>query len=124
MKKGSHIIFHARTPQQNGVTERKNRTLQEMTRTILNESNVKKYFWVEAINTFCYIKNCVSIRKILNNTPYDSQINRKANISNFHIFGSHHSYIFCRKKVLLSFYQKNLFSLPAQGNNLQKKKSK
>lgn len=73
-------------------------------------------------NTFCYIKNCVSIRKIVNNTPYELSINRKANISNFHIFGSHHSYLLCRKKVLLIFYKRFLFSLPTQGNNLKRSK--
>ena len=47
----SHNLSCARTPQQNGVVERKNRTLQEMARTILEESNVESYFWAEAINT-------------------------------------------------------------------------
>jgi len=67
----SHNFSCARTPQQNGVVERKNRTLQEMARTMINESNVEKYFWAEAINTSCYIINRVSIRKILNKTPYE-----------------------------------------------------
>jgi len=57
----SHNFSCPRTPQQNGVVERKNRTLQEMERTILNESNVEK---AEAINIFCHIFNRVSIRKI------------------------------------------------------------
>ena len=42
-----------------------------MARTMLNESNVEDYFWVEAINTSCYILNRVSIRKVLNKTPYE-----------------------------------------------------
>jgi len=71
-KKGiSHNFSCARIPQQNGVVERKNRTLQEMARTMINESNVEKYFWAEAINTSCYIINRVSIRKILKKTPYE-----------------------------------------------------
>ena len=58
-----------------------------MARTMLNESNVEKYFWAEAINTACYIINRVSIRKILNKTPYELWKNKKPNISYFHIFG-------------------------------------
>ena len=67
----SHNFSCPRTPQQNGVVERKNRTLQEMARTMLNESNVEKYFWAEAINTSCYILNRVTIRNFLNKTPYE-----------------------------------------------------
>jgi len=67
----SHNFSCPRTPQQNGVVERKNRTLREMARTILNESNVEKYFWAEAINTSYYILNKASIRKVLNKTPYE-----------------------------------------------------
>ncbi|KAK2388390.1 putative mitochondrial protein [Trifolium repens] len=83
----SHNFSCPRTPQQNGVVERKNRTLQEMARTMINESNVEKYFWAEAINTSCYILNRVTIRKILNKTPYELWKGRKPNISYFHIFG-------------------------------------
>jgi len=54
---------------------------------MINESNVEKYFWAEAINTSCYILNRVSIRKILNKTPYELWKNRKPDISYFHIFG-------------------------------------
>jgi len=58
----SHNFSCPRTPQQNGLVERKNITLQEMARTMLNKSNVEKYFWAEAINTSCYILNRVTIR--------------------------------------------------------------
>ena len=54
---------------------------------MINDSNVEKYFWAEAINTSCYILNRVSIRKILKKTPYELWRNRKPNISYFHIFG-------------------------------------
>ena len=50
-----HGILHnfsaPRTPQQNGVVKRKNKILQEMTRTMLNENGLPKYFWAEAVNT-------------------------------------------------------------------------
>src|SRR3954470_24926359 len=66
----AHDFSCPRTPQQNGVVERKNRTLQEMARTMINETNMAKHFWAEAINTACYIQNRISIRPILNKTPY------------------------------------------------------
>ena len=42
------------TPQQNGVIERKNMTLVETARTMLNEAKLPMYFWAEAVNTACY----------------------------------------------------------------------
>ena len=66
-----HNFFASRTPQQNGVVERKNRTLKEMARTMLCENNLPKYFWEEAVNTSCYVINRVSIRPMLSKTPYE-----------------------------------------------------
>ena len=42
-----HNFSTLRTPQQNGIVEKKNRTIQEMARTMLNENNLPKYFWTE-----------------------------------------------------------------------------
>ncbi|GJS47892.1 ribonuclease H-like domain-containing protein [Tanacetum coccineum] len=47
----------ARTPQQNGVAERKNRTLIEAARTMLADSKLPTTFWAEAVNTACYVQN-------------------------------------------------------------------
>ena len=47
----THTFSAPRTPQQNGVVERKNRTLIEAARTMLEESKFPTYFWAEAINT-------------------------------------------------------------------------
>jgi len=88
------------------VLQRKNRTLQEMARTMLNESNVKEYFWAEAINTSCYILNRVSIRKVLNKTPYELWKNIKPSISYFHIFGCY-CYILNNKEKLGKFDPKS-----------------
>ncbi|GJW42954.1 ribonuclease H-like domain-containing protein [Tanacetum coccineum] len=49
----------ARTPQQNGVAERKNRTLIEAARTMLADSKLPTTFWAEAVNTACYVQNRV-----------------------------------------------------------------
>ncbi|GJX36447.1 ribonuclease H-like domain-containing protein [Tanacetum coccineum] len=61
----------ARTPQQNGVAERKNRTLIEAARTMLAVSKLHTTFWAEAVNTACYVKNRVLVIKPHNKTPYE-----------------------------------------------------
>jgi len=50
------------TPQQNGVVERKNRTLQELARVMLHVKHLPYYFWVEVMNTTCHIHNRVTLR--------------------------------------------------------------
>jgi len=50
------------TPQQNGVVERKNRTLQEMARTMIHENNLAKHIYEEGVNTTCYVQNRIYIR--------------------------------------------------------------
>ncbi|GJX37144.1 putative ribonuclease H-like domain-containing protein [Tanacetum coccineum] len=62
---------NARTPQQNGVAERKNRTLVEVARTMLADSFVPNTFWAEAISTACYVLNRVLVTKPQNKTPYE-----------------------------------------------------
>ena len=58
MKNGtSHKFFAPRTPQQNGVVERKNRTFVNIARTMIIESNLPQSFWAEAINTACHVTN-------------------------------------------------------------------
>ncbi|GKC68875.1 putative ribonuclease H-like domain-containing protein [Tanacetum coccineum] len=51
----------ARTPQQNGVAERKNRTLIKAARTMLADSKLPTTFWAEAVNTACYVQNRVLV---------------------------------------------------------------
>ena len=88
-KYGIHHNFSApRTPQQNGVVERKNRTIQEMCRTMLNEHNLPKYFWGHAVDTACHVLNRVYLRPSLNKTPYELWNGRAPNISYFKVFGS------------------------------------
>ncbi|GKA77078.1 putative ribonuclease H-like domain-containing protein [Tanacetum coccineum] len=61
----------ARTPHQNGVAERKNRTLIEAVRTMLVESKLPTTFWAEAVNTACYVLNMVLVIKHNSKTPYE-----------------------------------------------------
>jgi len=67
--------------------ERKNRALEEIAITLLNETNLPKYFWADAVNTACYVLNRVLIRPILKKTPYELFKGRKPNIYHFRIFG-------------------------------------
>src|SRR5574338_721645 len=88
-KKGiNHNFSFPRTPQQNGVVEQKNRTLQECARTLLNGTTLPKQFWAEAVATACYVLNRVSIRPLTKHTPYELFNGRKPNISYFRVFGS------------------------------------
>jgi len=82
-----HEFSSPRDPQQNGVVERKNRTLQEMARTMIHENNLAKHFWAEAVNTTCYIENRIYIRHILEKIAYELFKGRRPNISYFHQFG-------------------------------------
>ncbi|KAH9735120.1 hypothetical protein KPL71_017636 [Citrus sinensis] len=82
-----HQFSSPRTPQQNGVVERKNRSIQEMARIMLNENSLPKYFWAEAVNTACYVLNRVLIRPNLNKTPYELWKDKKPNIGYFKVFG-------------------------------------
>ena len=82
-----HNFSAPRTPQQNGVVERKNRSLVELARTMLNDMDLPKYFWADAVNTACHVMNRVLIRPILKKTPYELFNGRKPNISYLHVFG-------------------------------------
>nr|GEZ18154.1 retrovirus-related Pol polyprotein from transposon TNT 1-94 [Tanacetum cinerariifolium] len=84
----SHENSAAKTPQQNGVVERKNRTLVEAARTMLIFSHAPLFLWAEAIATACYTQNRsifidVSIR---HHTSLFKA--KKPNISYLHVFGA------------------------------------
>ncbi|GJX26873.1 putative ribonuclease H-like domain-containing protein [Tanacetum coccineum] len=77
----------ARTPQQNGVAERKNRTLIKAARTMLADSKLPTTFWAEAVNTACYVQNRVLVIKPHNKTPYELFLGRKPALSFMRPFG-------------------------------------
>ncbi|GJT39725.1 putative ribonuclease H-like domain-containing protein [Tanacetum coccineum] len=77
----------ARTLQQNGVAERKNRTLIEAARTMLDDSKLLTTFWVEAVNNACYVQNRVLVIKPHNKTPYELFLSRKPALSFMRPFG-------------------------------------
>ena len=82
-----HEFSAPRTPQQNGVVERKNRTLIEAARTMINEAQLPTYFWAEAVNTACFTQNISLITKPHNLTPFQLFKGKKPTISFLHVFG-------------------------------------
>ncbi|GJS29638.1 putative ribonuclease H-like domain-containing protein [Tanacetum coccineum] len=89
-KKGIKSEFSvARTPQQNGVAERKNRTLIEAARDMLADSLLPTTFWAEAVNTACYVQNRVLVTKPHNKTPYELLLGRPPSISFMRPFVCH-----------------------------------
>nr|GEZ90237.1 retrovirus-related Pol polyprotein from transposon TNT 1-94 [Tanacetum cinerariifolium] len=77
----------ARTSQQNGVVERKNRTLIEAARTKLANSLLPIPFWAEVVNTACYVQNRVLVTKPHNKTPYELLLGRSPSICFMRPFG-------------------------------------
>ncbi|GKB21886.1 putative ribonuclease H-like domain-containing protein [Tanacetum coccineum] len=80
-------IKTARTPQQNGVDERRNMTLIEAARTMLADSKLPTTFWAEAVNTACYVQNRVLVVKPHNKTPYECFQGRTPTLSFIRPFG-------------------------------------
>ncbi|KAJ9542485.1 hypothetical protein OSB04_028991 [Centaurea solstitialis] len=77
----------ARTPEQNGVVERRNRTLVEAARSMLAQSQLPQYLWAEAVNTACYTQNRSIIHRRFGKTPYHVLFDRIPNIDYFKVFG-------------------------------------
>nr|GFB71521.1 retrovirus-related Pol polyprotein from transposon TNT 1-94 [Tanacetum cinerariifolium] len=84
----SHQTFIARTPKQNGVVKRQNRTLVEAARTMLSAAKVPLFFWTKAIATTCFTQNRSLVIPRHEKTPYHIIIDRKPFFKFFHIFGS------------------------------------
>nr|GFA57666.1 Gag-Pol polyprotein [Tanacetum cinerariifolium] len=82
----THETSAAKTPKQNGVVERKNRTLVEAARTMLIFSHALLFLWSEAIATVCYTQNHSIIHQHFNKTPYELIQGRKLDISYLHVF--------------------------------------
>ncbi|GJV83230.1 retrovirus-related pol polyprotein from transposon TNT 1-94 [Tanacetum coccineum] len=85
-------IFHQktvpRTPQQNGVVERRNRTLVEAARTMLIFSKAPMFLWAEAVATACYTQNRSLIHTRHDKTPYELVHNKKPDLTFFRVFGA------------------------------------
>nr|GFC02817.1 retrovirus-related Pol polyprotein from transposon TNT 1-94 [Tanacetum cinerariifolium] len=84
----SHQMSSVRTPQQNGVVERRNRTLVEAARTMLIFSRAPLFLCAEAIAIACFTQNRSIIYRRFNKTPYKLINGRKLDISFLHVFGA------------------------------------
>nr|GEY33736.1 putative zinc finger, CCHC-type [Tanacetum cinerariifolium] len=82
-----HQTSTARTPEQNGVVERRNRTLVEAARTMLLASKLPLFFWAEAIATACYTQNRSIIILTHDKKAYHNINDRKPSIKHLHFFG-------------------------------------
>nr|GEX69764.1 putative ribonuclease H-like domain-containing protein [Tanacetum cinerariifolium] len=80
---------NAKTPQQNGVAERRNRSLIEEARTMLADAKLLVTFWAQAVNTACYVQNRVLVNKAHNKTPYELFNGRTHAIGFLKPFGCH-----------------------------------
>ncbi|GKB03964.1 retrovirus-related pol polyprotein from transposon TNT 1-94 [Tanacetum coccineum] len=85
-------IFHetsvARSPQQNGVIERRNRTLIEVARTMLIYAKAPLFLWAEAVATACYTQKRSIVRLRHEKTPYELLHEKLPNLSFFRVFGA------------------------------------
>ncbi|GJR45484.1 integrase, catalytic region, zinc finger, CCHC-type containing protein [Tanacetum coccineum] len=84
----SHETSVARSPQQNGVVERRNRTLIEAARTMLIYAKALLFLWAEAVATACYTQNHSIIRLRHGKTPYELLHDKPLDLSFFHVFGA------------------------------------
>ncbi|KAI5325793.1 hypothetical protein L3X38_034867 [Prunus dulcis] len=76
------------SPQQNGVAERKNRTVMEMARAMMHEKKISLKFWAEAVNTAVYLQNRSPTSAVDNSTPFEKFSGRKPGVKHLRIFGS------------------------------------
>ncbi|KAI5322684.1 hypothetical protein L3X38_031756 [Prunus dulcis] len=78
----------AYTPQQNGVVERKNRTVVEMAKAMLHEKELPYYLWAEAVHTAVYILNRCPTKALRDKTPFEAYSTRKPGVAHLKVFGS------------------------------------
>ncbi|XP_016679117.1 uncharacterized protein [Gossypium hirsutum] len=75
------------TPQQNGVSERRNIFIMEMTRCMLHEKNLPKGFWGEAANTAVFLQNRISTKAVKDQTPFEAWYGYKPSLKFLRVFG-------------------------------------
>nr|GFA21146.1 retrovirus-related Pol polyprotein from transposon TNT 1-94 [Tanacetum cinerariifolium] len=84
----SHETSVARSPQQNGLIERRNRTLIEAARTMLIYAQASLFLWVEAMASACYTQNRSIVQLRHGKTPYELLRNKLPDLSFLHVFGA------------------------------------
>ncbi|MCO5577608.1 hypothetical protein L7F22_031439 [Adiantum nelumboides] len=100
------------TPSQNGVVERKNRTIMEMARAMLAHASLPRSYWAEACNTAVYIQNRSPTHALQDMTPFQAYYGRKPTVSHFRVFGcSDFVHIPKEKRQKLDFKSRKLLFL-------------
>lgn len=102
-----HETSIARTPEQNGVSERENRTVVESARSMLLTSNLPREMWAEAVNCANYVLNRVPSKATPNKTPYEHWFNSKPNLAHLRVFGCD-AYLHVPKEGRSKFESKSL----------------
>ena len=82
-----HELTVPKTPEQTGVTERLNRTLMEMVRTMLFEGNLLHRFWAEALSTAAYLRNLSPTKAVEGMTQFEAFHGRKSDVKHVRAFG-------------------------------------
>ena len=82
-----HELTVPKTPEQNGVAERMNRTLVETTRSVLGYSKLSHKFWAEALSTAVYLRNRSPTKAIEAMTPFEAWVGEKPNVGHLRTFG-------------------------------------
>ena len=82
-----HQFTNPYTPEQNGVSERYNRTIMEAARAMLYHAKLPLSFWAEAVSTACYVRNRSPTAALAGKTPYEVWYGEKPNLSNLRVFG-------------------------------------
>ena len=82
-----HELTVPKTPEQNGVAERMNRTLIETVRSMLADSQLPQKFWAEALSTAVYLRNRSPTRAVEGKTPFEAWTGQKPDVKNFRVFG-------------------------------------
>lgn len=89
-----HQLITPYGPQQNRVSERKNRTILDMCKCLMLEKNMPKRFWAEVTFTIVYLLNVISTKARKNITPYEAWHGNMPSIDHLEVFGSlcyHHT---------------------------------
>ncbi|GAU35304.1 hypothetical protein TSUD_389290 [Trifolium subterraneum] len=107
-----------RSPQQNGVAERKNRTILEMARSMLKSKRLPKELWAEAVACAVYLSNRSPTRSVLGKTPQEAWSGRKLGISHLRVFGSiAHAHVPYEKRSKLDDKSEKYIFIGYDGNS-------
>ena len=83
-----HQLTIGYAPEQNGVSEKKNRTVMEMARSMLAEKKMPKKFWAEAVYTVVYLQNRLLTKAAHGKTPIEAWSGQKPTAKHLKVFGS------------------------------------